>query len=189
MEENKKISRKDFLMIALIACIVSLSIAYATISTTLNITNNLMVKAQDWDIHFEKLELQSITEGNDANVTSPAVIENDTTKISGLKVIFKKPGDSVSYTFDVKNAGGIDAKLSSIVIGTPTCNPENAVCDNLEYSLKYANGDNINVDDILNAGDSVKLKLTIKYKLSSAQIFNSDINVSGLDATLVYSQK
>ena len=170
MEEGKRISRKDYIIICLIACIVSLSIAYATISATLTITNDLTVKAHDWDIHFENLEQESITGSNSATVTSPAVIEEDTTKISGLQVSFKKPGDKVVYTFDVTNAGEIDAKLSSISIGTPTCNPTSVICDDLEYTLKYADGSSISENDVLDSGDTVSLKLTINYKLSSTHI-------------------
>lgn len=187
--KEKKMSRKDLTIVALIACITSLSIAYATISTTLNITNNLTVKAHDWDIHFENLEQQNITGSNTANVVKSAKIQEDTTKISGLEVSFKKPGDSVSYTFDVTNAGGIDAKLTGITIGTPVCNPTSVICDDIEYTLKYANGNDLGMNDVLNAGDTVSLKLTINYKLSSTQISNTDINITGLDAILVYSQK
>lgn len=187
--EEKKIKGKDFLMIMLIACLTSLSIAYATISTTLTITNDLTVKAHDWDIHFENLEQENITGSNSTQIVSPAAIETDTTKISGLSVKFKKPGDSVSYTFDVKNGGGIDAKVSTISIGTPSCGLQTTLCNDIVYTLKYANGDSIGVDDELNAGQSRKLKLTISYKASSTQIVTEDVNVTGLDSMIVYSQK
>lgn len=189
MGEDKRISRKDLVLICLIACIVSLSIAYATISATLTISNNLTVKAHDWDIHFENLEQESITGGNSATVISPAKIEQDTTRISGLQATFKQPGDKVVYTFDVTNAGEIDARLDSIAVGTPTCSPQSDICNDLEFTLKYANGNSISQDDVLNAGDTVSLKLTINYKAASSTLVTDDITVNGLDATLVYSQK
>lgn len=187
--EERKIKGKDFLMIILITCLTSLSIAYATISTTLNITGGLTVKAHDWNIHFENLEQENISGSNSAEIVSAAAIETDTTRISGLAVKFKKPGDSVSYTFDVTNAGGIDAQISTISMGTPTCGLHTDLCNDIVYTLKYANGSSIGVDDELNAGETKKLRLTISYKLSSTIILNEDVNIGGLDAMLVYSQK
>lgn len=187
--KENKISRKDWAIIILITCLTSLSIAYATISTTLIITNELTVKAQNWDIHFENLEQESITGSNTARVITPATIEEDTTKISGLQVEFKKPGDYVSYTFDIKNSGDINAILTSINIGTPTCKPESTLCDDIEYIVKYDNGDDIKVTDELSKDTSIKVRLTIRYKSSSTQIVNEDITVNGLDAAFTYAQK
>lgn len=187
--EEKKLKGKDFLMIILITCLTSLSIAYATISTTLKITGGLTVKAHDWDIHFENLERDNITQSNSAEIVSDAIIESDTTIISGLSVKFKKPGDSISYTFDVTNAGGIDAKISTISIGTPSCGLQANVCNDIVYTLKYADGTNIGIDDVLDAGQTRKLRLTISYKSSSTQTITEDVNVEGLESTIVYSQK
>lgn len=189
MEDNKKTNWKDMAIIVLIACLTSLSIAYATISATLTISNSLTVKAKNWDIHFENLEQESITGSNTAKVIKTASIEEDSTKISGLEVEFNKPGDYVSYTFDIKNAGEIDAILSSITIGTPTCTPTSTMCDDIEYEIKYNNGNTIKVTDVLNKDASIKVKLIIRYSPSSVQAVNEDIKVSGLDALFVYSQK
>ena len=189
MEKEKKINRKDLLIIGLIACLSFLSIAYATVSVTLNITNSLTVKAYNWDIHFENLVHDEPTGNNTAKIINNAHIETDTTKISGLQVAFKKPGDSVSYTFDIKNAGDIDAEISSVITGVPNCTPESLICKDIEYNLKYADGSNIQVHDKLLAGQTKKVKLTINYKLSSTYFEKNDINVSGLDSIIVYSQK
>ena len=189
MKDEKKMSSKDFLLIILIACLTSLSIAYATISTTLVITNNLSIRANKWDIHFENLEQDKITVGNTASIINNAVIEKDTTKISGLEVSFKKPGDFISYTFDIKNAGEINARLTTLDIGVPTCTPSNSICSDIEYTLKYADGSDIKVTDMINRGQSKKVKLTIAYKLTSTQSLDVDVDVNGLDATFVYTQE
>lgn len=187
--EGKKLKTKDWALIALIACITSLSIAYATISATLTITNSLTVKATNWDIHFENLQQEEITGSNDAKILTPATIQEDTTQISGLQVELKKPGDYVSYTFDIKNAGEIDALLTSLNIGTPVCTPNHIVCNDIEYTLKYADGSNIEATDALNAGEKVKVKLTIGIKLSSTQTVDEEVKVNGLDAVFLYTQK
>lgn len=189
MKEEKRISNKDLLIIALITCIVSSSIAYATISTTLVITNNLSIKAHNWDIHFENLQQETITGNNSAEIIKNAVIEKDTTKITGLDVSLKKPGDFVSYTFDIKNDGEINARLTTLNIGTPICNPDSLICKDIEYTLKYANGSDIKVTDMINKGQLKKVKLTIKYKETSTQSTDVDVNVNGLDATFVYTQE
>ena len=189
MKDEKKMSSKDFLLIILITCLTSLSIAYATISTTLVITNNLSIRANKWDIHFENLEQDKITGGNTASIINNAVIEKDTTKISGLEVSFKKPGDFISYTFDIKNAGEINARLTTLDIGVPTCTPSNSICSDIEYTLKYADGSDIRVSDMINRGQSKKVRLTIAYKLTSTQSLDADVDVNGLDATFVYTQE
>ena len=189
MKEEKKINSKDFLLIILITCLTSLSIAYATISTTLVITNSLSIKANHWDIHFENLVQESITGNNTATLIKEASIEKDTTKISGLSVSFKKPGDYVSYTFDVKNAGDINARLTTLNIGIPTCTPLNSICDDIEYTLKYVDGSDIKVTDMINKGQSKKVKLTIRYKNESTKKVDTDVDVNGLDATFVYTQE
>ena len=189
MKEENKLGGKDLAIIILVACLTSLSIAYATISATLTISNNLTVKAQNWDIHFENLEQENITGDNSTRIVKSATIEEDTTKISGLEVEFKKPGDKVVYTFDVKNAGDIDARLTDISIDVPTCTPASSICNDIEYKITYENGQEIKISDSLDKGKSVKLKLTINYKSSSTVLVTQDIIVDGIDAVFVYTQK
>ena len=43
-------------------------------------------------------------------------LDNTTTVIQNYDVTLKNDGDSITYTFDVKNNGDIDAKITAIVM-------------------------------------------------------------------------
>ena len=126
------------------------------------------------------------------------------------------PGDSVSDTVQIANNGTWNAKLSEIIRDTITCEgygnsvqatkDADNVCANLEYTLKYQEEEshysddyvltstttNVEVNDILNAGDVKNMILTLKYKspTDSETITEpeDDVSIAGLKIKLIYSQ-
>ena len=91
----------------LLVLLVTLSIAYAALSTTLNISGNAEVSAANWDIYFDNISLDS---GSVSDVV-PTIVD-------GKKVTFSatlnKPGDYYKFTVDIVNNGSIDAMIDSI---------------------------------------------------------------------------
>ena len=67
---------------------------------------------------------------------------------------------------------------------------ENNVCDNLTYTLTYANGTPVAVDDTLNAGETKSLKLTLTYSASvaAAALPKDDVSISNLAISIIYAQ-
>lgn len=184
-----KTRTKNTLLIVLIVGLVSMTIAYAALSTTLRIGSSAKIASSEWDIHFENLNLVTNASGNTGTVITPAQIQPNTTKISGLVVDLKKPGDSVSYTFDIVNDGDINAKLGSLVLATPNCGSNQSACSKLEYYVRYTTGGTTpQVGDTLNKNTSINATLTVKYKENDPVSTENDVSVSGLSITFLYNQ-
>ena len=211
--KNKDNSKISLITLLIVSC-VALSIGYSALSTTLKINGVANVDGMSFKIEFQNLSEASLT-GNAVKITDP-VISEDKTELKSYNVNFLDPGDSISYTFQIANNGTINAKLSEIVKDTISCegygNGEQAtkdannVCANLEYTLKYANeekhyddnnlnvsmSNDIEVNDVLNAGDVKDMILTLKYKspVDGATIEEpqDDVSISGLGISLTYSQ-
>ena len=83
-----------FLMLGIvIVSIMTVTLAYAALSVTLNITGNARVSAADWDIYL----------GN--QVISDGSVSDSTLSVNGTKATFdatfNMPGDYYEFTIDV----------------------------------------------------------------------------------------
>ncbi len=194
MEKERKI--KVLMIAAICISVVALGVGFAAFSTNLTINGTGKVTASSWKVKFQNLVEVSKT-GTATEVTAPTINTNDT-NIGDYDVTFTTPGDSISYTFDVKNAGTFDAELTSITIPTPTCTGTGAtaeadatkVCDNLTYTLTYADGTALAVGDTL-AKDEVKnLKLTLTYSAATTaeQLPANDVQIGNLAISIIYGQ-
>ena len=211
--KNKDNSKISLITLLIVSC-VALSIGYSALSTTLKINGVANVDGMSFKIEFQNLSEASLT-GNAVKITDP-VISEDKTELKSYNVNFLDPGDSISYTFQIANNGTINAKLSEILKDTISCegygNAEQAakdatnVCANLEYTLKYINeeehfddsgssktySNDIEVNDVLNAGDVKDMILTLKYKSPVDGVTieepEDDVSISGLGISLTYSQ-
>lgn len=181
---------------AIIAMIVIVGVGFALFSENLSINGSGKVTASSWKVKFTNLSSATLV-GKAQEVVTPTISDEDT-HIGDYSVTFTNPGDSISYTFDVKNEGTFDAKVSSIVVNTPSCTGTGAnattdaanVCKNLTYTLTYADGSAIAAEDTLAAGatKSMKLVLTYSTSITASELPTNDVQISNLDATIVYSQ-
>ena len=192
--------KKSFGVMGIIVLCIAISavfgITYAAFTQSLTISGTATVKKSSWSIKFANLSTVSTT-GSAAQVTAPTINTNDT-KISNYSVSLTKPGDTVSYTFDVTNAGDYNAVLDTITIPTPTCTKTTNgvdtdatnVCSNLTYTLTYSDGTALAKNDALNAGATKSMKLTLTYKstATAAQLPTADVSISNLGITLTYKQ-
>ena len=196
MEKGRK--TKAVAIVALIVAVLGLTVAFAALSTTLTINGTAEVNTATWDIHFENLS-SAVTTGDATETTAPTIQvgadSKPNTKIGDFKVQLTKPGDSVTYTFDVKNTGTIDATLGTLTIGTPVCTSntsvdedETIVCDNLTYELTYTDGGTpVAQNDTLNKGETKNL--TLKLAFDGDELPTDDVSITGLDVTMIYNQK
>lgn len=110
MERNRKI--KTLSLVALIVAVLGLGVAFAALSSKLTINGSAKAQAGSWNIHFTKtLDMPTQTTGN-ASFTEPTLSD---TSILGFKATVTKPGDSVTYYFDIVNSGTVDALVDSYV--------------------------------------------------------------------------
>ena len=175
---------KDMLIAILIMGVISMTIVYANFTRRLQILSVARVNDTNWDIHFENL----VKGPGDAEIISNPSISEGKTVISGLDVNFIKPGDYVTYTFDIYNAGELDAKLYNYVKSTPVCTPTNSICNDVTYTLKYTNGDSIMNSDTLKVGERRNVTMTLKLNNSVTNMPGEKIEISNISAVFDYVQ-
>ena len=185
MNRNKNIV---FGMLALVVSVVAIGLAYAGFTGTLNINGTGNVISAKWDIYFNNLS-NAVTTGT-ANVVTPATI-SPKTKIGDYYVELASPGDSVTYTFDVVNDGSFDAVLTTLTKSSPTCSGGATLCSYLTYTLKYtSNNRDVAENDKLLVGETknMTLKLTLNPNMPASALSSTEVSVSNLGITLLYSQ-
>ena len=180
---------RTFLIVILIIGIISMTIVYANFTRRLQIVSTAKVNASNWDIHFENLVKVKNDTSSAATVISEPSISKERTIISGLDVELRKPGDYVTYTFDIVNAGDIDAKLYNYTHSTPTCEKYQSVCNNIKYIIKYTDGNEIKVSDSLKKGQRRNATLTIKLDESVTSMPSEKVTASDLTAIFDYVQE
>ena len=183
---------KMMAVIALVIAVVGLSIGFAALQTQLTVNGTAEVTGgSKWDVKFVTGSLNKVETGS-ATGTNPTVAA---TSVNGFKATLLKPGDKVTYYFQVTNAGSFDAKLDSITIGTPTCSTA-AFCSNLKYTFAYttasggAAGTAPAAGDTLAVNETKWLVLSVEYLASadSSTLPSTTVTVSGLSATMNYVQ-
>ena len=190
---------KVIALVALIVAIVGLSFGYAAWSTTLTIDGAGTIDPETWNVKFAYKSGSSLTPTLTGNATSTGATLTSTA-VSGFTATLKAPGDSVTYNWLVKNEGGLDAELKTFTLGTLSCAPATGstatqqeatnVCNDLEYTITYADGTAISVGDTLaKSTGSKELKMTLSWKENSSVTPSDDVKVSVSTTSLIYEQK
>ena len=197
MQKNER--SKNILLFVLIVALVSLSIAYATLTQHLYITSQTTVIGQSkgWDIRFTAVNCQA-----NGNATITQNFTMNATDLSGLVTRFNAPGDSVVCNIKVRNNGTINAKLSTFTLqdgsltytgtGANKTEDEQTVNGKIQTSIVYGLGDSQagltpSTNDTLPIGVERDLVLAITYS-SAAGLPDSDVAVSGFKTTFLYVQ-
>lgn len=198
------------LLAVLILGLGGLTVVYASLTQKLEISSTASVVGNTWDIHFAN-GTTPVKVGAAEITTAPKL---DNTKITELAVSLSKPGDTVTYTFDIVNAGTIDAIIDEYVINTITngivCTDHagvtdsadaQLVCNNLVFTLTYAEntstaqtlneiaiGTPVAKDQVLKAGQDVSVMLTIGFNQAATAVPANDVSITGLDVDIDYLQ-
>lgn len=214
MEKTRKI--KIISLCALLVAVLGLTVAFAALSQTLTINGSAAVDAASWDIHFEK------TSGKETEVKGAATFTEPTlsgTTIENFSATLTKPGDSVTYYFDIVNNGTVDAVVSSYNFsygytkcfgigeadagwndckawdldnnGTINVNDKAKHMELFDYNIYYVDGGKkLARKDTLNAGETKHMKLVIEYKDTATELPENNITLTSSDPiTITYEQK
>ena len=157
MEKERRI--KVLSVVALIIAVLGLTVAFAALSETLTINGTASVDAASWDIHFENLtgpDLEGTGKVNDTASLSG-------TSISNVNMSVTKPGDSVTYYFDIVNDGTIDAVLETD-LGKGLFYKGFASCNGLTQE-ECLNKYDFNGDGSVNAADLSILTSVLDYAI------------------------
>lgn len=189
---------KVMAIVALLIGVLGLSIAYAAYSQTLTINASGTVNKATWDVHFENLSTGATT--GKAEVADAGKLTLDATTIQGSLGTLKAPGDSLTYTFDIKNAGSIDAKIGSIKVNStevsgesivqPVCtkNGDGGGSVDCPSTIKYTLSETPAKGEVLTAGATKKLTLKLDWPSSSKEEINDAITISLSPITIEYVQ-
>ena len=205
MQRNRKI--KILSLVALIVAVLGLGVAFAALSSQLTINGSAKAQAGSWNIHFAKtLDMPTQTTG-DASFTEPTLSD---TSILGFKATVTKPGDSVTYYFDIVNSGTVDALVESYVFrsGYQDCSgnrvsdhPECKIYDfksdgvinasdssvwraSIKYGLYYTdNNKEIKSDDTISAGETKHAKLVVEYLSESKYLLPDGLQITSIKNT------
>ena len=174
MRNNKKQKKTMLLLLILL----SISIGFALLSTTLKINGTASVKSNTWDIHWERVvpNPQSTVQA-----ATPTITENGT-KVT-YEVELALPGDFYEFTVDAKNDGSVNGKIDEIrhtvkevtIVGGEEVETT-ATLPNYIHATIYYNGTTIAPDegDILEAGKKKRYRVRIEYDSLSEVLPESD---------------
>ena len=160
--DNKK---RNILLGVLIVGVISMTVAFAALSTTLSINGTASLPTTSWNIHFDNgVDNTSGTHANGkVNKGTITGLQFAATSISNFTATLYQPNDEVVYNFDIVNEGTIDGQLDNFT-KTLTCN--SASCDMITYTItcEDASHNDANQSDyILASGESVSCEMKIKY--------------------------
>ncbi len=155
--------------------ILFISIGFAVLTTTLNITGSSTFSKNTWDIHFENIQVLVDSE------EQVPVIDTDKKTTVTYNCTFASPGDYYEFSVDVVNDGTIDAMIKNIkstVNGKSIEEKPNV----LEYSVTNKNGTELEERQLLRKKSSKTIIIRVGFK--------EDLQVSDLpDSDQVYNMR
>ena len=202
MEKERR--TKALVVVVLLIVIAGLTVAFAALSTTLNINGTAYLDSAKWGIKFENLS--SPTKIGGATTTGTAKIEESkSAEITGINVSLSTPGDKVVYTVDLVNEGTINAKIDKIEKTKLTSGQQKY----LTFKVTDKDGIEVSEGDILSAGETRSLTITIEfikdltkedlpaststislsYKLNFVQTDDKVVTTSGISKACTTSEK
>ena len=217
--KRKKINRRQLIHTFIFAlfCVFGLTIAYAALSTTLNISGSASVNSSEWDIVIEKYSIEELYGVNyeqlcssgtnicgdnylligNAKVDKAPMLTNTTIKDFSFSATI--PGDGVLFIYKVINKGTIPAKLESINNYTPvytsTIGNDNDVLwakNNTVFIVSLGTdtdtGEALSEGDILCPGEVNYIMLGFIIDENSTTIPSSAIEISNGGADYVFTQ-
>lgn len=154
MRRRKNIKKIQAMIVIPLICLIS--IAYAYLSSNIQINGTAVIKNKKWDIYFDNVE---IYQGSVAAVVEPTTDAQNTLTIE-YEVNLNVPGEYHKFDVDVVNNGDFDATLDSFTITELTAEQQKY----LDYSVTYKDGTEIAIGDIVNSKNSRELTVNLEYK-------------------------
>ena len=155
-------SKRKVRYLVLVLLLLFISIGYAYLNSTLNITGASTINNPTWDIHWENVEVKT----GSVSASTPTIDSSKTTVNYTVELTI--PGEYYEFTVDAVNAGTIDGMVS--VVTSKMNGTEITTLPNyLEYSVTYYDGVSIAPNHLLAANTSEKYKVHVGYKKDISQ--------------------
>lgn len=209
---RKQIQRKQliFVFCGILVGVFGLTIGYAALSSTLNISGSVTVNSASWDYTFNKVNLKSsgLVNGTNGNIVDNYLVTGGATlngepvisdsSISNVDVTVTKPGDFIYLYYEFFNTGSVPMELTAINKTTPTFTMQNAPAIDIANAKKYFSYDLItfnktsniamNVGDVLCPGDGFYLEIVLGYSQEATSMPTQLLNVSNIGGEVMFSQ-
>ena len=172
-------------IISSVVLLLGVAIAYALLSTTLNVTVNAVTQSvQTWNIAFGATSYTPTKIGSSDTGRTCGNASVSGTVLTVAATTLSKPGDGCRYALTVKNSGTIGAILNSITqtnpsgngAGTCTASNNNATltCGNITYKFTTDTAGNTALGvgssgQTIAAGATATFYLHILYNASGVQ--------------------
>lgn len=188
---------KTISIVGLIAIVAALSVAYAALSQTLNITGTATLKQNTWNIAFGSGNCLATGSATAGTVDGSG---STTASVTGVKLAL--PGDTVTCTIPITNNGTINATLSSISYTAPTITgtSDDSIKQGIETSVTYdgvalGNNATTNLNSIksaskqgLNTGASRNVVIKYTYSSSATKVPGADVTIGSLAVSTNFVQ-
>lgn len=178
MEKERKF--RNVLLIVLCVTVFCMSVGFAYMSQLLTINGTLNVTKPTWDIHFASITPSTPAAGNHAVDNSHALSNSDHTATFDLTMT--APGDTLTYTLVITNAGTLDAKVNAITVA-PTSGSKIDAENNITVTTT-----GVAANDVLIAGGTATLVITFTYDSDATTFSNTTTTPYTYTATVDYAQ-
>lgn len=130
--------RKNALIGALLAVVLVMAVGYAAFAQQLTINGSAEITSR-WDVHMENDGANYNPESTMGTPPTGSVRVEDGGLTATFTANFTSPGDKITYTIPIVNAGTLDAKLSNITLSsdTPGMDVQGLVATSSDGNIKY----------------------------------------------------
>ena len=156
MEKERR--TKALVIVVMLIVVAGLTVAFASLSSVLNIKGTAYLDAAKWGIKFQNLS-EPVKVGTATTTGTTKIEETKSAQITGINVELSTPGDKVTYTVDLVNEGTINAKIDNIEKTVLTSEQQKY----LTFKITDKDGKEVTEGDILSKGETRNLTITIEF--------------------------
>lgn len=149
---------KALVIVVLLIVVAGLTVAFASLSSVLNIKGTAYLDAAKWGIKFQNLS-EPVSVGKATTTGTAKIEETKSAEINGINVNLSIPGDKIVYTVDLVNKGTINAKIDNIEKTQLTSEQQKY----LTFKVTDKDYNEVSKGDILSSGETKKLIITIEF--------------------------
>ena len=210
---RKRIDRKKLILIFSIffVSVISLSVVYAALSTTLRISGSSEVVSSSWKITIQESDGWFLDEafktvfnmdGNFVKLGYGNCIKKGTivgTSINDYAVSVTVPGDAAAFYYDVINQGNIPAILTDINYSEFEVVSENNNANDVALVSEFVHpisgmfvnfelSPTLNIGDVLCPGDKRAIAVGVETNVDATAVPSSKVYINNINSEIIFTQ-
>ncbi|MBR2678465.1 MAG: hypothetical protein IKE63_03515 [Bacilli bacterium] len=195
MIRRKKPIKILIIVLAIVIC--GIGVAYAALSSVLNITTSRITQsAMTWDIGFEAGTIPGVATVTNNGTINCGSVTATATAVTGVSPVFNTATGKCAYTLKLQNNGTIGGKIAQITITQPVSNctlgDSSMTCGNMAYRLRYDSADSTSYvklnDTIAGKSGSTPTVKTIVLTIENNALSTTGYNQYGFKYQLDFVQ-